>query len=181
VVGLALVGGWQGWQQYSQQQAEQAASLYSEFGSTARARRIVPAEEQAKRLQQQFGDSVYAVYATLELAKQAYDTDRPEVAREHLQWALEHAAEPALAQVVRLRLARLLLDQGQRDAARKLVDAAPEDAFAGQFAELRGDLAMVEGDRVAAAAAYQEALAAGSVNADLVRLKLADTGHAPAG
>lgn len=180
VVGLALVGGWQGWQQYTQRQAEQAASLYNEFSATARAGKAEQAMAQAKGLQQQFGDSVYAVYATLALAKQAYANGQPEAAREHLQWALEHASEPALAQVARLRLARLLLDQGELDAARSLVEAAPEDAYAGQFAELRGDLALAAGDKAAAGAAYQEALAAGSANADLVRLKLADTGHAPA-
>jgi predicted negative regulator of RcsB-dependent stress response len=181
VVGLALVGGWQGWQQYSRHQAEQAAGYYSEFSATARAGKAEQAAEQAKRLQDQFGDSAYAVYAALQLARLAYDDGQPAAAREHLQWALDHAADPALAQVARLRLARLLLDQGELDAARSLAAAAPADAFAGQYAELRGDLAMAAGDRAAAGAAYQEALATGIANADLVRLKLADTGHAPAG
>lgn len=180
VVGLALVGGWQGWQQYTRGQAEQAAGYYSEFVTSARSGNAAQVAEQAKRLQSEFGDSAYAVYAALEQAKLAYGNGEPAQAREHLQWAIDHAGDPALAQVARLRLARLLLDQGDLAAAGAVAAQASGDAFAGQFAELRGDLALAAGDLAAAGAAYREALDAGIENADLVRLKLADTGHAPA-
>ena len=70
--------------------------------------------------------------------------------------------------------------QGELDAARALTQGEGEGGFAGRFAELRGDIAVAAGDAAAAAAAYQEALDAGAENVDLLRMKLADTGHAPA-
>lgn len=178
ILGLALVGGWQGWDRYGKGQAELAAGYYSEFVSTVRAGRAEQAAEQGQRLIEQFGDSAYATFAALELAKQAYQAGRIDDARSRLQWVADNAVDPAVAQLGRLRLAQLLLDQGELDAARSLAEG--NDSYPAQFAELRGDIAVAAGDPAAAAAAYQQALEAGAANAELVRMKLADTGHAPA-
>jgi predicted negative regulator of RcsB-dependent stress response len=180
VVGLALVVGWQGWGRYTESQAELAAEYYSEFSRTVRDGRASQAVEQGQRLMSQFGNSAYASYAAFHLARLAYQDGRPAEAEQHLQWVIDHAIDPALTEVARLRLGQLMLDQGDLDAARALVDSAGSAAFAGQIAELRGDIAMAAGDRAAAAAAYQQALDAGVDNADLVMMKLADTGHGPA-
>jgi len=180
VVGLSLVLGWQGWERYDRGQAEQAAGYYSEFSNTVRSGQAAQAAEQGDRLIKQFGDSAYASFAALELARLAYDEGRFDQARERLQWVADHSVDAALAQLGRLRLGQLLLDQGELDAARGVVDAADKGSYVASFAELRGDIAVAAGDNAAAAAAYQEALAADAENADLVRMKLADTGHAPA-
>ena len=180
VVGLSLVLGWQGWARYDRSQAELAAGYYSEFTSTVRGGQTAQAAEQGERLIKQFGDSAYASFAALELARLAYDEGRFDQARERLQWVADHSVDAALAQLGRLRLGQLLLDQGELDAARGVVDAADKGSYVASFAELRGDIAVAAGDNATAAAAYQEALAAGAENADLVRMKLADTGHAPA-
>lgn len=180
VVGLALVVGWQGWGRYTEGQAELAAEYYSEFSRTARSGAAEQAVEQGRRLMQQFDGSAYASYAALQLARLAYQQGRPEQAAEHLQWVIDHAIDPALAEVGRLRLGQLLLDQGDLDGARAQAAAVSAGAFAGQAAELRGDIAVAAGDLAAAAAAYQAALDAGVDNSDLVMMKLADTGHGPA-
>lgn len=180
IVGLALVGGWQGWQRYTQGQSELAAGYYSDFSTTVQKGDSAQAVVQGQRLIDQFADSAYADFAALELARLAYQDGDPQQARTRLQWAVDHAVDPALAQIARLRLGQLLLDQGELDAARTLLAADTTDAFKAQFAELRGDIAVAAGDPASAATAYQDALAAGAQNAALVRMKLADTGHAPA-
>jgi predicted negative regulator of RcsB-dependent stress response len=180
VVGLALVVGWQGWGRYTEGQAELAAEYYSEFSNTVRSGNPAQALEQGQRLMQQFDNSAYASYAALQLAKLAYQGGNAGEAAQRLQWVIDHAIDPALAEVARLRLGQLRLDQGDLDGARVLANAVVTDAFAGQAAELRGDIAMAAADMAAAATAYQQALAAGVDNADLVRMKLADTGLGPA-
>ena len=61
-----------------------------------------------------------------------------------------------------------------------LLSQPGDSAFAGEFAALRGDMAMAQGDREAARAAYADALARGVENPDMLRMKLVDVGGAPA-
>lgn len=180
VVGLSAVLGWQAWERYDRGQAERAAGYYAEFSSTVRGGNVDQAREQGDRLIEQFGDSAYASFAALELARLAYDAGQVDQAKQHLQWVADHSVDPALAQLGRLRLGYLLLDQGELDAARALAGAGADAGFAARYAELRGDIAVAAGDRAAAAEAYQAALDAGADNIDLLRMKLADTGHVPA-
>lgn len=180
VVGLGAVFGWQGWERYQRGQDALAAAYYNEFTATVRTGKDDQATEQGQRLIDQFGGTAYADFAALELARVAYQAGHPDQAKQRLQWVMEHGADPALTELARLRLGMLLLDQGDLDGARAAVDAATPGDYKSRFAELRGDIAKASGDAAAAATAYQDALDAGAENADQIRMKLADTGHAPA-
>lgn len=181
VVGLSAVLGWQAWDGYSRGQSERAADYYAEFTQTARQGSAEQATEQGNRLMSQFADSAYASFAGLELARLNYEAGRVDQAKQDLQWVVDHGVDDALVQLARLRLGYLLLDQGDLDGARAIVKAGGTESFVPRFAELRGDIATAAGDAQAAAEGYQAALDAGAENADLLRMKLADTGHAPAG
>jgi len=175
-LGLALVLGWQGWQKYSRGQSERASVYYEEFLDSSRAGEADTAQ-QGERLMQEFPRAVYAQFAALELARLDYTKGDSAGARARLQWVLGHADDRALAQLARLRLARLLLDSGDLEALRPLLaEAGQDDAYAGEFAALRGDLALADGDRDAARAAYREALDKGVADQALVRMKLTETG-----
>jgi len=179
VLGLGLVGGWQAWKQHNQGQAELASAYYEEFMLAAKSG-DKSALNQGERLLEKHGGSTYAQYAALELAAMYYKDGDHDKARERLQWVLDTASEPALKEVARLRLARLLLDAGQLDQAAGLVADTTDDSFAGEFAELRGDIALARGDKDKARAAYQEALLKDSGDAELIRMKLAEIGGADA-
>ncbi|MDP9139239.1 MAG: tetratricopeptide repeat protein, partial [Pseudomonadota bacterium] len=75
-----------------------------------------------------------------------------------LRWVSENGADDGLRQVARLREARVLWQQGQADAALKLLDGGDEN-FSKVTEELRGDIRLSQGDRAAARAAYEKALA----------------------
>jgi predicted negative regulator of RcsB-dependent stress response len=64
----------------------------------------------------------------------------------------------------------------QWDAAQVLIEAAG-GVLSGEFAQLRGDLAVHNGDLDGARAAYRKALDEGVDNAELVRMKLVDIGQ----
>lgn len=174
VIGLALVGGWRGWQYYDQNRAETAGARYDELLVAAESRQPDRAVELAEGLRAEFGDTAYASLAALQAAKLKFEGGDGGAAQVHLAWARANAPDPALRQIASLRLARILIGEGELDAAQRIIDGAPRDAFAPEFAELRGDLARARGDLPAARAAYEEALAGKPGSGVLLRMKLED-------
>lgn len=174
VLGLALVGGWRGWQYYVQNQAETAGARYDEMLVAVESRQSERAVQLAEGLRAEFDDTAYASLAALQAAKLKFEAGDRGAAQVQLAWVRANAPDPALRQVATLRLVRVLIDDGDLDAAQRLLDAAPRDAFAPELAELRGDLARARGDLAAARAAYEEALARKSDSGVLLRMKLDD-------
>ena len=71
---------------------------------------------------------------------------------------IDHASEDELKSIARFRLAESLLDDKQYDAALAALDAKTDEAFAGIFADLRGDVLSAAGKPLEAKAAYGLAL-----------------------
>ena len=92
-------------------------------------------------------------------------------AREALQWALDNAGDTEFAPLARLRLSAVLLDDGKAQEALGLVEggSVPE-AFAGAFADRRGDLLLSLDKPDQAREAYESALAALGQDSPLHRL-----------
>ena len=176
VLGFAIIGGWQGWQGYQQNQGEAASAYYDAMRQAVRTGQTEKAIEDGKNLIGQFGGSVYASFAGLELARLSYQRGEKAAAREHLQWVSDAAPDEAIRELARLRLGRLLLDMNELGALEGLVGQAPLSAYAGEFAVLRGDFELARGNEEAARAAYQEALSKGVEDEALLRMKLVDVG-----
>lgn len=183
VLGIGIIGGVNWWRVHEREVAEDASALYEtvlrsmEDDQTA-------AREAARRLQAEFAESAYAVNAALLLSRIQYDQGDPVSAKASLNWALEHARDPATQHVARIRLARVLLEEGDGAAVERLLTIADFGAFESEYRELKGDLAMINGDAAEAEAAYRaavEALPAGSTYAPMLTMKLdrAITGTAP--
>ena len=179
VLGFAIIGGWQGWQGYQRNQGEAASAYFDAMRQAARSGQQAKAIEDGKRLVGEYGGTTYASFAALELARLSYLGGEKAAAREHLQWVTESAPDPAIREVARLRLAQLLLDINDVSALQALLNEPALPAFAGEFAVLRGDLARQQGDHEAARQAYQEALANGVGDQELLRMKLVDVGGQP--
>jgi len=62
--------------------------------------------------------------------------------------------------VVRLRIARLQIEQNRLDDALATLNAVQPGAFASRYAEVRGDALLAKGDRNGALKAYREAQSA---------------------
>jgi predicted negative regulator of RcsB-dependent stress response len=98
---------------------------------------------------------------------------------------MDESKDTELRHIARLRLARLLIDQGKPDDALKTLADEP-GAFAARYHEVRGDAFFAKKDLKQAQSEYQAALEkdqAGSVDSTLLTLKLADLGlpASPAG
>ena len=72
---------------------------------------------------------------------------------------IEKTGEDNLREIARYRLAEVQFDDKQYDDALRTLDAKHDDAFAGLYADLRGDVLFAAGRRDEARAAYQAASA----------------------
>jgi predicted negative regulator of RcsB-dependent stress response len=172
VLGLALIGGWKWWQAEALDRQVATGETYQAVLDSVAAGELEKAVARAGTL-----EGVYASLAALALAKAQLAADDRDAAIASLRAA--PPAEPALAQVVEQRLARLLVDAGKgQDALELLADAQDPVSL-----EVRGDAHLALGKREDARKAYADALTRLDVAAPqrrLLEIKLTDAGGTPA-
>jgi len=179
VLGSAALGGIKYWQHYQAERAEAASQLYEQMMLSFQKRAAAGVDETGNKLMQDYAATPYAGKAALTMAKMRFDANDIETARRHLQWALDKASETATRQVARLRLARLLLDRNELDAALELTNVKDQAGFEAEFQEIKGDILTAKGRADEARAAYRAALkqlAKESPYRQVLAMKLDDLG-----
>lgn len=159
-IGLAAIFGWEGWGKYQSQRAEKASRMYEDLKLAIADARREEAASIGDMLVKEYAGSPYASNAALVLAADAVKAGTLDQALSRLQWVREHGADAGLRELARLREARVLWQQGQIDPALSLLDGVKGAEFVSLVEELRGDIRLAQGDRSAARAAYEKALAA---------------------
>lgn len=149
---------------------------------------MVAAQATYTDLKQNFPDSIYTRYGALIMARFHVEQGNLERAAAELQWILDNPelglfneADEELFTITSLRLARVKLAQGQPSEALSLIESLEiKDAFLPAYAEIEGDIQLALGNRDAARASYERALAAlqesGTGNPVLLQMKLYDLG-----
>lgn len=173
VIGLGGVFGWRWWVDHTQGVAEQA-SLQFEQLNVRMQEEGAAATVHAESLIQEYGNTSYALFAALDLAKMKLEAGDSGGARAQYQWVLDTAAEAPIRQIARLRLARVMLDDEDLDGASAVLAKASDDSFRGEVAELKGDIARARGDLETARQAYAQALENNVSSSALVQMKLDD-------
>jgi predicted negative regulator of RcsB-dependent stress response len=174
---LLAILGYQGWSWYTVKQATAAATVYEEFDRAAGSKDpkdVAKARDLVGTLIEQHGSTVYAALAALRAAKSNLDSGDTKTAKNQLTWVAEHAAQKELALLARVRLAGVLLDEKAYDPALEMLKVDVPDAFAGEFADRRGDVYAAQGKVADARAAYAEALtkAGSEPMRSLIQMKL---------
>jgi len=178
VLGIA---GTQGWRYYQNGQAQQAAELYDVFQKALPGKDPKRIGEAANAIMDKFPGSAYASRAAMISARASFDAGDAQNAKSRLEWALGHAKEDELKDLVRLRLAAILLDEKKFDEALKLLESAHGAAFDGLYADLKGDALGAQGKLAEARAAYQLAFDKTEPNSsyrNLIQMKLDALGAA---
>jgi len=176
--------GVQGWRWWSQQQAERASVLYNAVSAAARANDVPKAKDAMAQLADKYGGTGYTPRAALIVAPLLFESGDKAGAKVQLAWVIDRDSEDELKQIARLRLAAILFDDKQYDDALRTLDAKHDEAFAGIYADLRGDILAAAGRTGEARTAYQTALArldAKSPYRNFVQVKLDALGGAVAG
>jgi predicted negative regulator of RcsB-dependent stress response len=158
VAALVAFAGMQGWRYYKHSQSEQASSLFTKFGEAVRKNDVKEIRALGKQVMDGFGSTAYGPTASLLLAKTNYENGDPAGAAEQLQWAIDKAKDAETAEVARLRLASIRLDEKKYDEALKLLDTKHSVAMETLYADLRGDVMVAQGKTAEARAAYKTAI-----------------------
>lgn len=180
---LLAFAGWNAWGWYQRDQAIKASAMFDELDKAAVAGDADKAGRVFNDLKDRYAGTAFAQQGGLLAARVQFDKGQAEAAKASLGWVAEHAAEDEYRTIARLRLAGLLLDAKQYDAALKALDAATAKEFGALVADRRGDVLLAQGQRDAAKSAYQAAYQGLGDKVDyrrLVEAKLTALGAPPA-
>jgi predicted negative regulator of RcsB-dependent stress response len=158
VVALAVAAN-QGWKYYTGKQAAEASALYFALSDAVGKNEPAKAKDAAAQLIEKFPGTAYAPRGAMLVAKTAFDAGDLAGAKTQLDWVVANSKEIELTSVARLRLAAVLLDQKQYDAAIATLEAKHSEAFDGLFLDMKGDIFNIQGKPADAKTAYEAALA----------------------
>jgi predicted negative regulator of RcsB-dependent stress response len=173
------VGGWYGYQHYQSHKNEVAFRAADQFSQMTVALQMNDSKKSlqiADGLIKDFPNSPYADQAQLTIARLDVESGKSADAVAPLTQVMNNSKDAELQQIARLRLARVLIDQGKPDDAIKLLAAGTPASFAGRYHEIRGDALYAKKDIPGAIAEYNAALGVseGGADAAMLQLKLAD-------
>ena len=154
----SAVAAWSGWNWYQRAQAAQAAALYDTLQKAARANDLKATRDTAGSILENYPRSAYAPLAALVSAKVQFQAGDLKTARAQLQWVIEHAKSEEIRSIAALRLASVLLDDKDPEAALKALEGKPHPGFESLYAAQRGDILMAQNKRAEARVAYKVAL-----------------------
>ncbi len=166
IAAIAAYFAWTTWQEKSNAQKEAASAQYDvlvkllsvEEGKTLSDADKAKATQIAIELKEKNGSNLYAQSAAFYLAKTAVDTGDLDKAVAELQWILASKPDVATAQLAHVRLARVYVAKAAYTEAQAQLAEEPSKAFASEYAEVRGDILKAQGNKDAAATAYQKAI-----------------------
>lgn len=182
IAALAVFAGLNGWKWWQREQAAKAAAMYDELDRAAQAGDAQRSGQIFADIKERYPRTVYAEQGGLLAASVQFARGQSDAAKASLDWVAQHATQTEYQTVARLRLAGLLLQAKDYDAALQQLDAAKAPSFAALVADRRGDVLLAQGKPAEARNAYQAAWQAMDANVEYRRLvdaKLTALGAAP--
>lgn len=180
VLGLMSLVGWQQWLAYNKSQREGASMEYEVLIGEMQQGNDQAVIDRGKRIMEEYKKTSYAMMTALILAKKSVESGDLPAARTYLQTVVNDADQAEVKQIAQLRLARIMLAQGEADAALKLLNETAIVGFEALHSEIKGDILVSLGKKDEARAAYQAAIKALEPGQDksVLEMKLDDLGGA---
>jgi len=180
ILGAVLgLGGLWGWRYYNDVQLEnkaQASLAYTEMTTS------LSQEDASSNVQafiQEHGDTGYGALAALIAAQKSVDSDDIDAAEANLKDAINFAKSDAIADLAKIRLARVQASKEDYQTALSTLDAIVNVSFKDQVEEIKGDIYLAQQEFDNARVAYSSALAEDENNRN-VSVKLSNLAHAAA-
>lgn len=172
---LLAVAGWRGWQTWTHKQAVEASQLFDRALQAAMMNDAKAVREITGQIMENYSRTAYAAPAAWLAGQINHDSGDLKSATAQYAYALDKARDAGVEQLARLRLAAIRLENKDLDGALALLQQPHDEAYAGLYANLKGDVLVELGKTEEARAAYQEALnklGDKSALASLVEIKL---------
>lgn len=181
VAAAVTVSAIQGWRYYHSKQAFEAGELYTQMQGAVGSGEQKKAQDIAAVLVDRYPRTGYARLAALTGARIAFESGEATVAKTRLQWVIDNGKDDEMRDIARLRLAAVLLDEKNHDAALQLLAVKHADTLSALYADLKADVLVAQGKPAEARGAYQLALDksdAKSAYRALIQVKLDALGEA---
>lgn len=160
VLALILGFGWRAWQQHREQKLAHVSMRYEQLLTNVVNGNSAAVQHNANRLIERYPHTSYTQLAALQLVRQDIYQNKLADAVDKLQWVMKHGDDPALREVARLRLARVLLAQNQTQQALDVLNDLEDKAYQPVALEIKGDVYAAMGQSAQARDAYTQALKA---------------------
>ena len=158
LLGLGAIFGYNQYLDRQKRNAENASQLYDQALSTIQRSSIADIQSMVDTLKADHANSAYAHKAALLRARQLSVSDMP-AALVELQWVSDHARESGVLHAAQIRQAKILLAQGELDAAKTIAETKTIQWFLDSYYhEILGDIALKQQSAAEARAHYQSAI-----------------------
>lgn len=180
IAGIAIgIGGLWGYGKYQDSQvtkSTEAASAYVQLAASLEVSEPGALAELINGYEADYGTNVYSIEARMTAAKKLMEADDISAAKTQYQALINSKPDKPIAEMARLRLARLLVSEGDYAAAKTELGLVQSQAYQTIVEEVMGDIYAAEGDSDKARDAYQLALNEGEgySGKQIVEMKLAD-------
>jgi predicted negative regulator of RcsB-dependent stress response len=175
-VGIGLAGLF-GWQQYNDMVIEDKETQSITFQSVLEG---IDSEEgmlKAEAFTKENSDSGYALLTSLVAAQKAVESKDFDAAKLHLNMAVSNSPNVAIADLAKIRLARVESQLGDTAGALATLDSVQSISYSDQIQEVKGDIYVATKEFDKAKEAYDAVLAEQPQNR-IVEMKLSNLNYA---
>ena len=170
IVVFGSFAAWNGYQYWQAREATQAAALADAVTVAVEGQQLERIGQPWADLQSGYARTQQAAQAGLLVAKAQADAGQWDQAKQALAWVAENGNDQGLQALARLRLAAVLVEQKQLDAALQQLAASFPAEFAAAAADRRGDVYALLDKKTEAVAEYEKAYQAFDSQVDYRRL-----------
>ncbi len=157
IVVMGAFASWNFYGYWQRNQAQQAAVLFDEVDRAVLAADAARMERVFGDMKDKFASTVYAQQSALLVARQYVNLGKSDAAKAALAWVSEQSAEAGYQALARLRLAGISIESKNFDEALKLLSMSYPASFEALVADRKGDVFVLQGDKVKAIAEYEKA------------------------
>ncbi|MEZ5473137.1 MAG: tetratricopeptide repeat protein [Marinicella sp.] len=175
-LGIGGLWGYGKWQLAQQEKSYTAANDFVQMEQVLSLGEVAEADKMIAEYTEKFGNNIYAIKARMMAAGELVKKDDMAAAKAQYQAVIDAKPDKAIAEMARLRLARLLVADGDFVNALAQLNLVQSKAYQTIVEEITGDVHLAQGELAKAKDAYQLALNEGEgySGRQIVEMKLAD-------
>jgi predicted negative regulator of RcsB-dependent stress response len=157
IVVLAAFASWNFYQYWQRNQANQAAALFEEVERSVQSGDTTKMDRVFADMKERFASTTYAQQSALLVAKQFVIAGKTDSAKSALTWVAGQSSDAGYQALAKLRLAGILLDSKNYEAALTQLEGSFPAGFEALVADRKGDAFVLQGKKAQAITEFEKA------------------------